>query len=213
MTWTVGIYLFDAVEVLDFAGPFEVFSTAARVHGRREPPSPPIFVVATVGRGFGPIVARGGLRVQPAFGLEDHPPLDVLIVPGGVIDAELNHPEVIGWLQRVSGAASVTASVCTGAFLLARAGILNGKKATTHWEDLAELRRLFPEVDVVEGRRWVDLGAIVTSAGISAGIDMSLHLVGRLAGAELARKTARQMQYDWWDDEQSLDFAAGEPEA
>lgn len=206
MTWTVGIYLFDAVEVLDFAGPFEVFSTAARVDGRQEPPHPPIFVVATIGRGSDPVVARGGLRVQPAFGLEDHPPLDVVIIPGGVVDAELDHPEVIGWLHVAAAKASVTASVCTGAFLLAAAGLLQGKQATTHWEDLAELRRLFPEIDVVEGRRWVDLGSIVTSAGISAGIDMSLHLVARLVGADLARKTARQMQYDWWDDEQSLDF-------
>ena len=210
MTWTVGIYLFDAVEVLDFAGPFEVFSTAARVHGRREPPSPPIFVVATVGRGFAPVVARGGLRVQPAFNLEDHPPLDVLIIPGGVVDAEMDQPELMAWLIRTAPATSVTASVCTGAFLLAQAGLLHGKQATTHWEDLAELRRLFPEVDVVEGKRWVDLGSIVTSAGISAGIDMSLHLVARLAGAELARKTAHQMQYDWWDDEQSLNFPASE---
>ena len=210
MTWTVGIYLFDAVDVLDFAGPFEVFSTAARVHGRREPPSPPIFVVATVGRGFAPVVARGGLRVQPAFNLEDHPPLDVLIIPGGVVDAEMDQPELMAWLIRTAPATSVTASVCTGAFLLAQAGLLHGKQATTHWEDLAELRRLFPEVDVVEGKRWVDLGSIVTSAGISAGIDMSLHLVARLAGAELARKTAHQMQYDWWDDEQSLDFPASE---
>ena len=210
MTWTVGIYLFDAVDVLDFAGPFEVFSTAARVHGRREPPSPPIFVVATVGRGFAPVVARGGLRVQPAFNLEDHPPLDVLIIPGGVVDAEMDQPEVMAWLIRTAPATSVTASVCTGAFLLAQAGLLHGKQATTHWEDLAELRRLFPDVDVVEGRRWVDLGSIVTSAGISAGIDMSLHLVARLAGAELARKTALQMQYDWWDDEQSLNFPASE---
>jgi transcriptional regulator GlxA family with amidase domain len=210
MTWTVGIYLFDAVEVLDFAGPFEVFSTAARVHGRREPPSPPLFVVATVGRGFAPVVARGGLRVQPAFGLDDHPPLDVLIVPGGVVDAEMERPEVMAWLQRVAPATTVTASVCTGAFLLAQAGLLQGKRATTHWEDVAGLRRLFPEVEVVEERRWVDLGSIVTSAGISAGIDMSLHLVARLAGDELARRTARQMQYDWWDDEHSLNFPASD---
>jgi transcriptional regulator GlxA family with amidase domain len=208
MTWTVGIYLFDAVEVLDFAGPFEVFSTAARVDGRTKPPHPPIFVVSTVGRGFAPIVARGGLRVQPAFGLEDHPPLDVLVVPGGVVDAEMVQPEVIAWLQRVAPTTSVTASVCTGAFLLAQAGLLEGKRATTHWEDVAELRRLFPSIKVVEERRWVDLGSIVTSAGISAGIDMSLHLVARLAGADLARKTARQMQYDWWDDEKTLEFPA-----
>jgi transcriptional regulator GlxA family with amidase domain len=208
MTWTVGIYLFDAVEVLDFAGPFEVFSTAARIDGRRKPPHPPIFVVSTVGRSAGPIVARGGLRVQPAFGLEDHPPLDVLIVPGGVVDAEFANPDVITWIRRVAATTSITASVCTGAFLLAQAGLLDGQQATTHWEDISELRRLFPSIKVVEGKRWVELGSIVTSAGISAGIDMSLHLVGRLAGADLARKTARQMQYDWWDDEKSLQFPA-----
>jgi transcriptional regulator GlxA family with amidase domain len=122
----------------------------------------------------------------------------------------MERPEVMAWLQRVAPATSVTASVCTGAFLLAQAGLLQGKRATTHWEDVAGLRRLFPEVEVVEERRWVDLGSIVTSAGISAGIDMSLHLVARLAGDELARQTARQMQYDWWDDEHSLNFPASE---
>src|SRR3972149_4319489 len=88
--------------------------------------------------------ARGGLRLQPGFGLEDHPPLDVLIVPGGVVDAEIERPEVMAWLQRVAPATSVTASVCTGAFLLGQAGLLPGKQATTPWEDLAELRRLVP---------------------------------------------------------------------
>jgi transcriptional regulator GlxA family with amidase domain len=197
MTWTIGIYLFDGVEVLDFAAPFEVFSTAARVHGRQEPPSPPPFVVVTVGHGPGPIVARGGLRVQPAFGLGDHPRLDVVIVPGGAVDADLERPEVEAWLRRVASSATITASVGTGAFLLGQAGLLDGRRATTHWEDLEELQRLFPEVEVVDGERWVDQEAIVTSAGISAGLDMSLHLVARLEGEELARATALQMQYVW----------------
>lgn len=208
MTAVVGIYMFDDVEVLDFAGPFEVFSTAARVDGRRKPPHPPLFVVSTVGRSTGPIAARGGLRVQPTFGLEEHPPLDVLIVPGGVVDAEFGNADLITWIRRVASTASITASVCTGAFLLAQAGLLDGQQATTHWEDVPELRRLFPSIKVVEGKRWVEVGSIVTSAGISAGIDMSLHLVARLAGDELAHKTARQMQYDWWDDAQSLQFPA-----
>ncbi len=201
MTWTVGIYLYDGVEVLDFAGPFEVFSTAARIHGRQEPPSPPPFVVTTVAQGAGPVVARGGLRVQPSFGLEDHPRLDVVIVPGGVIDGELTRLDAAEWLRRVSPAARITASVCTGAFLLAQAGLLDGLRATTHWEDIGELHRMFPTVRVVERQRWVDQGQVVTSAGISAGIDMSLHLVGRLAGEELAHKTARQMQYEWRQSE------------
>jgi transcriptional regulator GlxA family with amidase domain len=197
MTWTIGIYLFDGVEVLDFAAPFEVFSTAARVHGRQEPPSPPPFVVVTVGHSPGPIVARGGLRVQPAFGLGDHPQLDVVIVPGGAIDADLERPEVEAWLRRVAASATITASVGTGAFLLGQAGLLDGRRATTHWEELEELQRLFPEVEVVDGERWVDQEAVVTSAGVSAGLDMSLHLVARLEGEELARATALQMQYVW----------------
>lgn len=206
MTWTVGIYLFDAVEVLDFAGPFEVFSTAARVQGRRHPPTPPAFVVATVGRGTGPVVARGGLRLTPGFGLTDHPPLDVVIIPGGVVDAEMEQPDVLAWLQRVAGRASITASVCTGAFLLAQAGLLEGRPATTHWEDIPALREFFPSIDVVEGERWVDTGSIVTAAGISAGLDMSLHLVARLAGEDLAVRTARQMQYEWRKNEPEIDL-------
>jgi transcriptional regulator GlxA family with amidase domain len=197
MTWTIGIYLFDGADVLDFAGPFEVFSTASRVHGRQEPPSPPPFVVVTVGNGPSPIVGRGGLRVQPAFGFRDHPQLDVVVVPGGMIDAELERPEVEAWLRRAAATATITASVGTGAFLLGQAGMLEGKRATTHWEDLEELQRLFPATEVVEGERWVDQESIVTSAGISAGIDMSLHLVARLEGEELARMTAHQMQYVW----------------
>ncbi|HSR46916.1 MAG TPA: DJ-1/PfpI family protein [Anaerolineales bacterium] len=206
MTWTVGIYLFDAIEVLDFAGPYEVFSTAARVHGRREPPSPPAFVVATVGRGIGPVVARGGLRVQPGFGLTDHPPLDVVIIPGGVVDAEMEQPDVLAWLQQVAAKASITASVCTGAFLLAQAGLLEGRPATTHWEDIPSLREYFPSIEVVDGERWVDTGSIVTAAGISAGLDMSLHLVARLAGEDLAVRTARQMQYEWRKNEPEIDL-------
>lgn len=93
--------------------------------------------------------------------------------------------------------AELTASVCTGAFLLGKAGLLDGKRATTHWEDVADLRAMFPQVRVIEGARWVDEGSVVTSAGISAGLDMSLHVVARLAGSELAARTARQMQYEW----------------
>lgn len=205
MTCTVGIYLFDAVEVLDFAGPFEVFSTAARVQGRSHPPAPPVFMVATVGRGTGPVVARGGLHLQPAFSLNDHPFLNVVIIPGGVVDAEMEQPDVLKWIQRVAASADVTASVCTGAFLLAQAGLLEGRQATTHWEDVPALRDYFPSVEVVEGRRWVDAGPIVTAAGISAGIDMSLHLVARLAGEDLALRTARQMQYEWRRDAGEID--------
>jgi transcriptional regulator GlxA family with amidase domain len=127
--------------------------------------------------------------------IADHAPLDVLIVPGGVVDAELARADVIAWIARTAPTTRITASVCTGAFLLAKAGLLDGRRATTHWEDVDDLRRQFPRVTVETGPAWIDEDRIVTSAGISAGIDMSLHLVSRLAGEPLARETALQMEY------------------
>jgi transcriptional regulator GlxA family with amidase domain len=192
---TIGIFIFDEVEVLDFAGPFEVFSTAARVTGSETP----AFRVITIGESNDAIRTRGGLRVDASFSLADHPELEVLIVPGGVVDAQLDRAGTISWITAQSKTTEVVASVCTGAFLLGKAGLLSGKRATTHWEDIGGLRELLPDTRVIENRRWIDEGAIVTSAGISAGIDMSLHLVARLAGRSLAEKTARQMDYDWND--------------
>ncbi|WP_428420688.1 DJ-1/PfpI family protein [Methylibium sp.] len=202
MTRRVGIFVFDDVEVLDFAGPYEVFTTASRVQRRRLPAAPAAYEVFTVGPGApGSMVrARAGLRVQIDHGLDAHPPIDLLIVPGGVVAAELARPAVAPWLLACAARAELTASVCTGAFLLAQAGLLAGRCVTTHWEDIAELRALHPQLVVLEGRRWVDEGAVVTSAGISAGIDMSLHLVERTAGRELALATARQMEFDWTPD-------------
>jgi len=197
MTITVGIFLFDNVEVLDFAGPFEVFSTASRVKRRLELEQPPLFEVFTVAEEVRLIQARGGLMVSPDYNFDHHPPVDVLVVPGGVVSAELAKPAVINWIQQTAATSQLTASVCTGAFLLAQAGLMNGKAVTTHWEDIDDLRRMFPDLMVREEARWIDEGDIVTSAGISAGIDMSLYLVARLAGEDLAHKTARQMEYDW----------------
>lgn len=196
----VGVYLFEGVEVLDFAGPFEVFATASRVFARDHPGVEPPFRVFTVGASRASIAARGGLVVQPSFSFADHPRIDVLLVPGGVVTAELDKPDVISWVAAWAAAAELTASVCTGAFLLGAAGLLDGKAATTHWEDAADLRAMRPAVRVVEGVRWVDEGAVITSGGISAGLDMSLHIVARLAGADLAGDTARQMDYEWRGD-------------
>jgi transcriptional regulator GlxA family with amidase domain len=196
----VGIYVFDEVEVLDFAGPFEVFSTASRVFRRVNPSSEPPFQVFTVAASRTQIKARGGLIVEPHFGFGDHPAIDVLLIPGGVITGELEKPSVISWIAAQARLAEVTASVCTGAFLIGKAGLLIGKSATTHWEDVADLRHLLPDTRVREEARWVDEGTVVTSAGISAGLDMSLHVVARLAGEELAVRTARQMEYEWQDD-------------
>ena len=177
MPLSVAIYIFDDAEVLDFAGPYEVFTTASRVSAKQNPGVPPPFRVCTVARERGLIRARAGLVVSPDFAFTDSPPVDLLIIPGGVVTAELAIPAVSDWIRSTAATATLTASVCTGAFLLAQAGLLDGRCATTHWEDVAEMREMFPTVTVLDDRRWVDEGAIVTSAGISAGLDMSLHLI------------------------------------
>jgi transcriptional regulator GlxA family with amidase domain len=197
MTLTVGLYVFDGVEALDFAGPFEVFTTAARLHARAYPQAPALLRVCTVGRTRAGVRARAGLEIRPDHAIDEALPFDVLVVPGGVVTDELDKADVSAWIAAQRARVPLIASVCTGAFLLARAGLLDGLRATTHWEDVAELREMFPRVEVVEGVRWVDEGAVVTSAGISAGIDMSLHLVERLHDRALALRTARQMDFDW----------------
>lgn len=199
MTRTIGIYVYDDVEVLDFAGPYEVFTCATRMAARLAPGTPAPFRVRTIGQRGAMLRARAGLSVFPEAHFGDAGPLDVLIVPGGVVDAERDKPEVTGWIAATAPACELVASVCTGAFLLAQAGLLDGAEVTTHWEDLAELRAAFPRLTVTGERRWIDNGRIVTSGGISAGMDMSLHLVARLAGHALAVRTALQLAYDWND--------------
>ena len=199
MTYSVAIYVFPNVEVLDFAGPFEVFTTASRVFLRQNPSRPAPFSVYTVARSLLPVTARAGLRVLPDHNLDTCPTPDLLLIPGGIVEAEMAEPEVLQWIRSSSQNAKITASVCTGAFLLAKAGLLQGKSATTHWEDIADLRAQFPSLSVKEEVRWVDEGSIVTSAGIAAGIDMSLHLVSRLGSKDLALLTAKQLDVPYSD--------------
>ena len=195
----VGIVLFDEVEVLDACGPFEVFSVADRVAARAGRTAP--FEVVLVATGDGPGVrARGGLRLGADCTVAQAPPCEVVLVPGGVVDAVAADPQLLEWLRRTRSDAEVVASVCTGAFVLAAAGLLDERPVTTHWEDLDALRAAWPRLDVREGVRFVDHGDLATSAGISAGLDLSLHLVQRLAGRELALATARQMDYAWRGD-------------
>ena len=199
MAYSVGIFIFDNVEVLDFAGPYEVFTTASRVFNKTSSASlenlP--FEVFTVGKTKKSIYARAGLKLHPDYSITSHPTPDLLLIPGGVVTKELEDEDIISWIKSTSTFTTITASICTGAFLLAKAGLLEGKSSTTHWEDIDDLRAMFPTLHVKEKMRWVDEGSIVTSAGISAGIDMSLHLVERLMGQELAVNTARQMEFDW----------------
>jgi transcriptional regulator GlxA family with amidase domain len=198
MTYKIGIYMFDNMEVLDFAGPYEVFTTASRVAKKMNAAlEQPPFEVLTIGKIKHATQARAGLKFYPDYTIESHPTLDVLLIPGGVITQELQEEALMAWIKAAAHQTLITASICTGAFLLAKAGLLDGKRATTHWEDIDELQSLFPEILVEEGLRFVDEGEVVTSGGISAGIDMSLHLVERLSGRELALATARQMEFDW----------------
>lgn len=193
----VGIFLFPEIEVLDFAGPYEVFTTATRVAARQNPHHESIFSVFSIAETQQTVRARAGLQFVPDFLIDAHPPIDLLIIPGGVVSAELEKPNVIDWIYRSAASTTITASVCTGAFLLAKAGVLSSHTATTHWEDIEDLKNEFPLLNVINNVRWVDEGSVVTSAGISAGIDMSLHLVSRIAGMQLAERTARQMEFEW----------------
>lgn len=194
MPTSVAIFLFPDVEVLDFAGPFQVFTTASRVFKRQNSEADAPFRTFTVAKTKSIIRARAGLNILPDYSFQSCPATDLLLVPGGVVDVEIADREIIDWIRMRSREATITASVCTGAFLLAKAGLLDGKAVTTHWEDIAEFRTQFNGVSVRENTRWVDEGAVVTSAGIAAGIDMCLHLVSRIAGPEMAAATARQME-------------------
>ncbi|AMO99184.1 DJ-1/PfpI family protein [Collimonas arenae] len=196
---SVGILVFDDVEILDFSGPYEVFSTASRVHGRGNGgiAAGSLFRCFLVAPDMRPVRARGGMKVLPDCVLLPSSELDVLLVPGGDVSVIVNNDAVIAWIAAQSGSTVITASVCTGAFLLAKAGLLDGLDATTHWEDQDDLQAAFPALAVKRDVAWVDCGKVVTSGGISAGVDMGLHLVERLAGAALANATAKQMEYRW----------------
>ena len=186
----IAIYIYDDAEVLDFSGPFEVFSTAKRLADNN-------WQVFFVAEHAGPVIARAGFSVNPHYSFADHPVIDVLIVVGGVHTHELEKPAVINWIRETAGAASKVASVCTGAFLLAKADLLDGLTVTTHWEDQADLAVMFPSLKVIANRRWVSQGKLTTSGGISAGIDMSLALVAELISPAHAELTAKQMEYQW----------------
>lgn len=191
----VGILIFDDVEVLDFCGPFEVFSVARSVGEHADGNG--LFEVVTIAEEDRIINCRGGLMVKPHFTTEGHPPLDILVVPGGQgTRRERLNNTLLDWIASQHSQTEITASVCTGAFLLAERGFLDGKRATTHWNSVEWMRSQYPEVEMLSDTRVVDEGRIITSAGISAGIDMSLQLVGRLHGAEVAAWTARRMEYE-----------------
>lgn len=195
MKRNVAILVFDEVEVLDFAGPFEVFAVTDELRGHNT------FHTCTVAGRPGAVRARNGLKIVPDHTLETAPAPHILVVPGGAgTRALLQQPSLLDWVRQRAAGAEHVVSVCTGSLVLGAAGLLDGLPATTHYENFAELRRVAPAAIVVEDRRFLDNGKVLTSAGISAGIDVSLHLVAKLLGAEIAQTTARYMEYSWRND-------------
>jgi len=192
---TIGILLFDDVEVLDFAGPFEVFGVA------RTDDNPPqrLFQVVTVAETARPVQARNGLSINPHHTLATCPPLDLLLVPGGQgTRREIHNPVLVDWIKARAAQVDLLLSVCTGSFLLAKASLLDGLKATTYHTTFDTLAELAPTATLCPGERFVDNGHLIMSAGISAGIDMSLYVVGKLHGDAQATRTARHMEYEYW---------------
>ena len=189
MSWTAGILLFDRVEELDLAGPWEVLATARRDGDR---------LVTIAQAGAGAVVrCENGLGVVADHGFDDHPPLDVLIVPGGPgAQLEDSNERLLAWIRDVDRTTTWTSSVCTGSLLLAAAGPAAGRRVTTYFDFVERLRERALAGEVVAGPRWVVDGKVVTAAGVSAGIDMALWLVGQLAGVDHARWTQRAIQYD-----------------
>ncbi|NNL69970.1 MAG: DJ-1/PfpI family protein [Acidimicrobiia bacterium] len=191
MATSIGIFIFDGAEELDFAGPWEVLAAWAMAH-----PDDDVSVF-TVAPEEGPIRAAKGLQVIPDYSWATAPPIDVLVYPGGRgTRGHLGSPDVAEWLRGVASRAGLVTSVCTGSLVLADVGLLDGRPATTHWQSLDLLRDLGDDIDVRADARFVDDGDVITAAGVSAGIDMALHLIARLHSPERAREVRRYIQYD-----------------
>lgn len=181
---TVAILLFNGVEIIDFAGPWEVFGAAG-------------FKVHTVASGPSPIKTAFGQKVVPDFTLENSPKTDILLIPGGSIAPAMNDSRVIEWIRTRSKVATHVMSVCNGAFLLAKAGLLDGLSATTVRGGIDQLALFAPRTKVVRNQRYVDNGKFITTAGLSAGIDGALHLVAKTLGKETAQAVAHGLEYRW----------------
>lgn len=188
----VGILIFDEVEVLDFAGPFEVFSIATDDNAVK------LFNVSIIAENNRIINARNGLKVLPDCSLQDATEIDVLIIPGGygAETVEFKNKVLLEWIIATNQKTIITASVCTGAIILAETKLLDNRKATTHWMDTDRLKNDYPAIQVVTNTKYVEDGKFITSGGISAGINMSLYIVEKLFGKEAAVNTAKRMEYE-----------------
>ncbi len=196
MTKRVAILLFAGFDLIDAGGPYEVFLTASRLAQRDG--LPPQYEVVLVSPGGADAVAFGGMTLTRLHDSADVGRVDIAIVPGTIdVASALGDRSIVDAVRSLVGSSPVVASVCTGAFLLADAGVLSGKSATTHWEDLAILEATGQTGKVTGGVRWVDEGSVVTSGGLTSGIHMALHLVARDYGVDHALRTARHMDQPW----------------
>ncbi|MCW7469618.1 DJ-1/PfpI family protein [Leptospira kanakyensis] len=189
----IGILVFPEVEVMDFAGPFEVFSIAETKEQKK------LCNVFLVAENLSPVKARNGLMVLPNFNYANCPTMDILIVPGGygAEKIEIKNQTTLSWIKANYLIVKHLASICTGAFLLAEIGLLDGLEATTHWMDIETLKSNYPMLNVKENVRYADNGKILTSGGISSGIHLSFYILQKLFGSEVATRTAKRMEYDW----------------
>jgi transcriptional regulator GlxA family with amidase domain len=204
--WKVGIFLYDHVDLTDIAGPYEVFHLAGYtaddfpklLSGQATPDEHP-FLVSTVSSNARPLQASNGLRLQSDYAFEQAPVFDIVVIPGSnltVLDQiGTQDKEVIRWIAQAATHSQLMTSVCTGAFLLAQAGLLDGKRATTHWSALERFAQRFPQIQVQRAVKFVDEGTIITAGGVTAGFNMALHIVERLIGAHMAQLTAKGIDF------------------
>lgn len=203
--WTVGILLFDHVDLTDVAGPYEVFHNAGytlrdlkKIFLGQDTSENHPFVIRTVSQSGQQLKASNGLCLQPDYSFEQAPAFDIVVIPGaslGVIAHGIAQDEITRWITRASNQSKLTTSVCTGAFFLAQAGLLNGKRATTHWGALDLFEQQFPQIQVQRMEKFVDEGPIITSAGVTSGFNMALHVVERLLGEQMAQAVAKGIDF------------------
>ena len=191
----LAIFVFEGVQIIDYTGPWEVFghATGAGEHDAA-------FEIYTVAPKAGPITTAMGMSVNPKYTFANAPKADVLVLPGGDVEPHMDDPKVQQWVRESVKNAEIVLSVCNGAFFLGRAGLLDGLEATTFAGLIDELQKAAPKARVVRDKRFVDNGKIITSAGLSSGIDGALHVIERLFGKGNAQVAATSLEYDWRPD-------------
>ena len=200
-TMKVAIFLYDGVEILDFSGPAEVFAVSGYQSDGKYRRAFEVYTVAVTKEA---VTSQGFLKILPDYSLDNAPMPDILVLPGGSTGKSRKNNKLLEWIKEVDKESGILMSVCTGAFLLGDSGLLDKRKATTWYGAIERLKHAFPEAEVLKDTRYVEDGNIVTTAGVSAGIDGALHVVSRLVGQSSALNTAEYMEYDKWVPEDGV---------